>query len=79
MWFTLGDWLLEPQGGDTGEVWAGLETESAVGVLWSPTGDLHLMAHGGDTGEVLVDVCDGRDVKAELLEELWIFWPVIGD
>lgn len=79
VWFTIGDWLLEPHGGDTGEVWAGFETESGVGALWFPTGDLHLVAHGGETGEVVVDVCDGRDVKAEPVVEDWIFWPGIGD
>lgn len=69
-WFIIGDWLLDPQGGDTGEVWAGFKIERAAGGLWLPTGDLLLVAHGGDTGEVAV--CEGLGVKAELMVDVCI-------
>lgn len=67
--FTIGDWLLDPHGGETGDVWGGFEAdiERFIGAFWPVNGDLHLVAQGGETWDVAVSV--GLDVEELAVED----------
>ena len=58
-WLTAGDWHLDPQGGESGDVTVGVTEGLDVGretavddlLLWLALGDWHLVLQGGETGE----------------------------
>lgn len=83
----MGDWHLDPHGGEHGEVavnvWEGLD-EGRVEVLeewvfWITSGDWHLEPQGErERGEVTTDVWEGLgEEKEAVVEDL--FWLIIGD
>lgn len=84
MWLTTGDWHLDPQGGEHGDVVVdvqeGLDVEKEAEVedllLCVTTGDWLLTPQGGERGEEVFEVWEG--LKAEV-EEMVEDWPTIGD
>lgn len=83
-WLVIGDWHLDPQGGEHGdvavEVCDGLDIYRELTVedwgSWFTAGDWHLEFQGGDRGEA---VWKGLKLgKEEILEDR-VFWPTIGD